>query len=116
MENYKNIIENYENSVEKIKEIVAQFSEKSSFDKVSNTYNANYDIIDRYQIIMQNKSLNLQCFIDFFFENSYMFLSNNDVIWYCNQMGIMDEISEEYSIRPPDDNDNNNNEININNG
>ena len=116
LENYKNIIENYENSVEKIKEIVAQFSEKSSFDKVSNTYNANYDIIDRYQIIMQNKSLNLQCFIDFFFENSYMFLSNNDVIWYCNQMGIMDEISEEYSIRPPDDNDNNNNEININNG
>ena len=114
IENYKNIIENYENSIEKIKEIVAQFSEKSSFDKVSNTYNANYDIIERYEKVIQNKSLNLQCFIDFFFENSYMFLSNNDVIWYCNQMGIMDEVSEEYSIRPPDEN-NNINENNINN-
>ena len=103
------IIETYENSVDKIKEIVAQFSVKSAFDKISDIYNANYDIIDNYQIVMQNKSLNLQCFIDFFFENSYNFLSNNDVIWYCKQMGIMDEIAEEYSIKPPEENDNNNN-------
>ena len=98
----------------KIKEIVAQFSNKSAFDKVSNIYNLNYDIIDNYQVIMKNKSLNLQCFIDFFFENSYLFLSNNDVIWYCNQMGIMDEITEQYTIKPPEENDNNIN--NINNG
>ena len=107
LENYNNIIETYENSVDKIKEIVAQFSVKSAFDKISDIYNANYDIIDNYQIVMQNKSLNLQCFIDFFFENSYNFLSNNDVIWYCKQMGILDEINEEYSIKPPDENNNN---------
>ena len=29
-------------------------------------------------------------------------------------MGIVDEVSEEYNIKPPDEN--NNNEININNG
>ena len=81
LENYSNIIESYENSVNKIKEIVSQFSDKSAFDKVSNIYNNNYDIIDNYQIIMQNKSLNLQSFIDFFFENSYLFLSNNNIIW-----------------------------------
>ena len=114
LENYKNIIETYENSVDKIKEIVSQFSIKSAFDKVSNTYNSNYDIIDNYQVVMQNKSLNLQSFIDFFFENSYIFLSNNDIVWYCNQMGIMDEISEDYTIKPPDED--NNNENNINNG
>ena len=116
LENYKNIIETYENSVEKIKEIVAQFSVKNAFDKISNTYNLNYDIIDNYQTIMQNKSLNLQSFIDFFFENSYMFLENNDVIWYCNQMGIMDEITEEYTIKPPEQDNNINNENNNNNG
>ena len=114
LENYTNIIESYENSVNKIKEIVAQFSNKSAFDKISHIYNLNYDIIDNYQVIMKNKSLNLQCFIDFFFENSYLFLSNNDVIWYCNQMGIMDEITEQYTIKPPEENDNNIN--NINNG
>ena len=107
LENYNNIIETYENSVDKIKEIVSQFSIKSAFDKISDLYNSNYDIIDNYQILMQNKSLNLQCFIDFFFENSYNFLSNNDVIWYCKQMGILDEINEEYSIKPPDENNNN---------
>ena len=116
LENYKNIIETYENSVEKIKEIVAQFSVKNAFDKISNTYNLNYDIIDNYQTIMQNKSLNLQSFIDFFFENSYMFLENNDVILYCNQMGIMDEITEEYTIKPPEQDNNINNENIINNG
>ena len=58
---------------------------------------------------MTNKSLNLQCFIDFFFENSYMFLSCNDVNWFCNQLGITDEIVEEYSIKPPPEETNNNN-------
>ena len=125
LENHTNIIETYENSVEKIKEIVQQFSVESAFDKISKTYNNNCDIIDSFQGIMTNKSLNLQCFIDFFFENSYMFLSCNDVNWFCNQLGITDEIVEEYSIKPPPEEENNNtfneynnnieNENNINN-
>ena len=69
---------------------------------------------------MQNKSLNLQSFIDFFFENSYMFLSCNDVNWFCNQLGITDEIVEDYTIKPQNEEDannieNNNNINNINN-
>ena len=112
LENHTNIIETYENSVEKIKEIVQQFSENSAFDKISKTYNSNCDIIDSFQGIMQNKSLNLQSFIDFFFENSYMFLSCNDVNWFCNQLGITDEIVEEYTIKPPNEETNNNNNNN----
>ena len=118
LENHNNIIETYENSVDKVKEIVQQFSVNSAFDKISNTYNSNCDIIDSFEGIMKNNSLNLQSFINFFFENSYMFLSCNDVNWFCNQLGITDEIIEEYSIKPPEDaNENieNNNENNINN-
>ena len=118
LENHNNIIETYENSVDKVKEIVQQFSVNSAFDKISNTYNSNCDIIDSFEGIMKNNSLNLQSFINFFFENSYMFLSCNDVNWFCNQLGITDETIEEYSIKPPEDaNENieNNNENNINN-
>ena len=118
LENHNNIIETYENSVDKVKEIVQQFSVNSAFDKISTTYNNNCDIIDSFEGIMKNNSLNLQSFINFFFENSYMFLSCNDVNWFCNQLGITDEIIEEYSIKPPEDeNENieNNNENNINN-
>ena len=113
LENHNNIIETYENSVEKVKEIVQQFSVNSAFDKISTTYNSNCDIIDSFEGIMKNNSLNLQSFINFFFENSYMFLSCNDVNWFCNQLGITDEIVEEYSIKPPE-NTNNNNNINNN--
>ena len=111
LENHTNIIETYENSIEQIKEIVQQFSVNSAFDKISTTYNSNCDIIDSFQGIMKNKSLTLQTFIDFFFENSYMFLSANDINWFCNQLGITDEIVEEYTIKPPPE-DNNNNNIN----
>jgi hypothetical protein len=103
LENHTNIIEAYEGSIDKIKEIVAQFSINSAFDKISNTYNNNFDIVDSFQKIMNNNSLNLQCFIDYFFENSYNFLSNDEVIWFCNQLGIMDEIREEYSIKPSEE-------------
>ena len=109
LENHTNIIETYENSIEQIKEIVQQFSVNSAFDKISTTYNTNCDIIDSFQGIMKNKSLNLQTFIDFFFENSYMFLSANDINWFCNQLGITDEIVEEYTIKPPPEENNNNN-------
>ena len=109
LENHTNIIETYENSIEQIKEIVQQFSVNSAFDKISTTYNTNCDIIDSFQGIMKNKSLNLQAFIDFFFENSYMFLSANDINWFCNQLGITDEIVEEYTIKPPPEENNNNN-------
>ena len=122
LENHNNIIETYENSVDKIKEIVQQFSVNSAFDKISNIYNSNCDIIDSFQSIMKNKSLNLQNFIDFFFDNSYMFLSCNDINWFCNQLGILDEVVEEYTIKPPPEEGNNNinninneNEINTNN-
>ena len=108
LENHTNIIETYENSVEKIKEIVQQFSENNAFDKISNTYSSNCDIIDSFQILMKNSSLNLQCFIDFFFENSYMFLSCKDVNWFCDKLGITDEIVEEYTIKPPPEEENNN--------
>lgn len=109
LENHTNIIETYENSIEQIKEIVQQFSVNSAFDKISTTYNSNCDIIDSFQGIMKNKSLNLQTFIDFFFENSYMFLSANDINWFCNQLGITDEIVEEYTIKPPPEENNINN-------
>ena len=109
LENHTNIIETYENSIEQIKEIVQQFSVNSAFDKISTTYNTNCDIIDSFQGIMKNKSLNLQTFIDFFFENSYMFLSANDINWFCNQLGITDEIVEEYTIKPPPEENNINN-------
>ena len=109
LENHSNIIETYENSIEQIKEIVQQFSVNSAFDKISTTYNSNCDIIDSFQGIMKNKSLNLQTFIDFFFENSYMFLSANDINWFCNQLGITDEIVEEYTIKPPPEENNINN-------
>ena len=109
LENHTNIIETYENSIEQIKEIVQQFSVNSAFDKISTTYNSNCDIIDSFQGIMKNKSLSLQTFIDFFFENSYMFLSANDINWFCNQLGITDEIVEEYTIKPPPEENNNNN-------
>ena len=109
LENHNNIIETYENSIEQIKEIVQQFSVNSAFDKISTTYNSNCDIIDSFQGIMKNKSLNLQTFIDFFFENSYMFLSANDINWFCNQLGITDEIVEEYTIKPPPEENNINN-------
>ena len=109
LENHNNIIETYENSIDQIKEIVQQFSVNSAFDKISTTYNSNCDIIDSFQNIMKNKSLNLQTFIDFFFENSYMFLSANDINWFCNQLGITDEIVEEYTIKPPPEENNNNN-------
>ena len=116
LENHTNIIETYESSVDKIKEIVQQFSVNSAFDKISQTYNSNCDIIDSFQGIMNNKSLNLQSFIDFFFENSYMFLSCNDVNWFCNQLGITDEIVEDYTIKPPNEGNNNNeNDVNGNN-
>ena len=122
LENHNNIIETYENSVDKIKEIVQQFSVNNAFDKISNIYNSNCDIIDSFQSIMKNKSLNLQNFIDFFFDNSYMFLSCNDINWFCNQLGILDEVVEEYTIKPPPEEGNNNinninneNEINTNN-
>ena len=109
LENHTNIIETYENSIEQIKEIVQQFSVNSAFDKISTTYNSNCDIIDSFQGIMKNKSLSLQTFIDFFFENSYMFLSANDINWFCNQLGITDEIVEEYTIKPPAEENNINN-------
>ncbi len=109
LENHTNIIETYENSIEQIKEIVQQFSVNSAFDKISTTYNSNCDIIDSFKGIMKNKSLNLQTFIDFFFENSYMFLSANDINWFCNQLGITDEIVEEYTIKPPPEENNINN-------
>ena len=115
LENHNNIIETYENSVDKIKEIVQQFSENSAFDKISTIYNSTCDIIDSFQRIMKNKSLNLQNFIDFFFDNSYMFLSGNDINWFCNQLGILDEVVEEYTIKPPPEEENNNNNNNINN-
>ena len=102
-----------------------QFSINSAFDKISTIYNSNCDIIDSFQRIMKNKSLNLQNFIDFFFDNSYMFLSDNDINWFCNKLGILDEIVEEYTIKPPPEEGNNNinninninneNEINTNN-
>ena len=109
LENHSNIIETYENSIEQIKEFVQQFSVNSAFDKISTTYNSNCDIIDSFQGIMKNNSLNLQTFIDFFFENSYMFLSANDINWFCNQLGITDEIVEEYTIKPPPEENNINN-------
>ena len=48
-----------------------------------------------------------------------MFLSSNDINWFCNTLGIMDEIVEEYTIKPPseeeENNINNENENNNNN-
>ena len=37
------------------------------------------------------------------------FLSDNDINWFCNKLGILDEIVEEYTIKPPAEENNINN-------
>ena len=103
LENHTGIIEKYENSVNKIKELSQQFSDNKPFDKISTLYNKNCDIYNVFERLMGNKCLDLQNFIGFFFDNSDIFLADQDVNWFCNQMGLLDEVYQDYVIKPPDD-------------